>query len=1135
MKYVHLNVKSEYSFLNSILKTKDLVQFASKQDVPAIALTDLNNLFNAWNFQQQAQKAGVHSILGCTFTIRHEELSGNLTVLAKNQQGWHSLVLLSTLANSSGRELPYLTETELQQHAEGLIALTGGIHGLAAQLLELPEQLNEHLRFLKSIFHEDLYFEFGDHELPKERKLLQNETLKTLLDTLQIDHVGTNEVYYLKPEYAFHRSLAVDMNPNPESIPQTSWEVDHSDQWDLKTPEQMEQVFAPYLDRYPNLLLNTVKIAESCTARVADEKALPSFPLPEGYTSSQYLRHLANLGFEERLADKSEAEKAVYRERLDKELSVIEAMGFVDYHLIVSDFIQWAKDDAVYAHPQKYFPENHYDLLSIPEKIRNKDYTILTGPGRGSAAGSLLCYCLKITDIDPIPDHLLFERFLNVERVSMPDIDTDFANYGRYDVIEYCQAKYGFDKVCQIATFQTLGVKGILKSVGKALGLSFDQTNTMSANVPGKITLENGETKPVELLSELQSIDYFQKQIQNDSRIAQLFEVGEVLEGLPSASGKHAAGVIISRNTLTDYVPLMEVDGVLVSQFEKRAVESINLLKMDFLGLTTLDIFHECLRLIEEQTGQALRMEDIPRNDPETFALFARGETGCVFQFESNGMKNLLVRMRPKNLMDLCLANAAYRPGPMQFIDDFIEGRNHPQNVHYPTVQYEAIAKETCGILFYQEQVMQVVQAMAGFSLGEADILRRGIGKKQKEYIEQGKKQFIEGCLNMKTADAKLAKEIYATIEKFANYGFNKSHSDAYGVLAYWCGWLKVHYPLEFMAANCTINADNPDKLSACLREIQRMNIVLLPPDLRYSQAEFTLEQKAIRFSLGAIRSVGKDCARALAKAPTSSKTSLFRLLQAVPTLRRNQVEFMIKAGALDYLGRRKALIEQLKDCSTCIRMIRSAQKQGIRSILEDVQLPLEEDSEYSSIDRIVLEQNAIQISLSEHPLTPYRLLAKETGRIEDLLEQAQEEEQSVHCFAIISRIHEIRTKKGKKMAFVELCDEQSNLEGVVFPALYETLHLEKQQPVRVDGLLSKKEDGVSLIIDKIEPFVNHRCLYVRQSAWTEAVRQRFARSPGILPVIVMDEQNRTMERMPFCIEPKAELFTDIRSKFLIV
>lgn len=597
--FVHLNVKSEYSLLNSIAKTKEIIQKVKNSGMGSIAITDLNNMYDVYHFGQACEKENIHHIIGVSFCIYFENLHsyGNIELLAMNEKGYKNLVCLSTLANKgeehTGKDgFAYLPFSILKKYSEGLICLSGGTSSIFYQYYyQNPITWDLLIKDFLMIYGENFYYEFQNHGNPTEVKMLEDKKLQQALWNYNIPVVATNDVYYVEKEHAPYRDLALEMNPNKNGLDIYSHSVQYNDEWYLKTPEEMFDLFKDSLALYPQILSNTVEIAKKCQAKVPVEKALPEFPIPSGYTNESYLRMLCEEGFKERFDGRlTPEEMKEYHNRLDYEFDVIKKMGFIDYHIITADFIQWAKDDKVFEHPERYFPVEYYpDYGKIPEKLWKKDYEILVGPGRGSAAGSLLCYCLKITNLDPIKDGLLFERFLNVERVSMPDIDIDFPNKYRYDVVEYVQGKYGYEKVSQIATFQTLGVKSIIKSVGKTLGFTFQETNEMTKNIPNKEMVqeedEDGNVvqveKKIELLSQLEKYEYFRQKIDEDGRMKELFQIGKILEGLPSSTGKHAAGVIIGRKDLMNYMPLMEVDGVMVSQFEKKASESIGMLKMD--------------------------------------------------------------------------------------------------------------------------------------------------------------------------------------------------------------------------------------------------------------------------------------------------------------------------------------------------------------------------------------------------------------------------------------------------------------------------------------------------------------------------------------------------------------------------
>lgn len=1162
--FVHLNVKSEYSLLNSIAKTTELIEATRLHDVKTIALTDLNNMFNVYHFEQKCKEANVKNIIGVTFSIKYKDNQfGNITLLAKDILGYKNLVKLSTIANigecHTGKNgFAYLELCNLEEYAKGLICLTGGTSGilfkyhLDKNYVEIEELVNTYIHIYG---RDNVYIEMQNHNIPGENEFIRDKNIYALLQKNKIETVATNDVYYTKREHSYHRALAIEMNPNKNGIEFYSNYVNYNDEWYLKTPDEMTNAFKEYLSIYPNILANTVKIADLCNVSVPVEKALPEFPIPKGYNEDSYLRYLAYEGFKERFDGRKDIDIEAYKKRLEYELDVIKEMGFTAYHIITADFIQWAKDDKVYMHPERYFPKEYYqDYSTINKKLYEKDYEILVGPGRGSAAGSLLCYCLKITNLDPIKDGLLFERFLNVERVSMPDIDIDFPNAHRYDVVEYVQDKYGYEKVSQIATFQTLGVKSIIKSVGKALNLPFDLTNEMTKNVPEKELVEeedeNGNIeiveKKIELLSQLEKYEYFITKINSNEDIMDLFKIGKILEGLPSSTGKHAAGVIIGRKDLINYMPLMEVDGVMVAQFEKKASESIGMLKMDFLGLQTLDVLAEAQKLIEQFHHEKIILDDIPLNDSDTFnTIFQTGKTGKVFQFESPGMQKLLIRMKPTCIADLCAANAAYRPGPMQFIDEFIQGRNSPSNVKYPTKEYEIIAKETMGILFYQEQIMQIVQAMAGFTLGEADILRRGIAKKEKKYIDETRKSFVDGCLKLNTTDKLTAEKIYSTIEKFANYGFNKSHSDAYALIAYWCGYLKAHFPECFMAANLTICSNDIKKLAYTLSEINKMNLELLPPDIRYSKERFTLENKdnilSIRYSLGAIKSIREENARIFAN--IKDTTSLYNFLLNIPhsSLRKNQITNLIYSGAFDFLGSRKDLSENLGKIMEMVKVVHSFKEKNIPTILSYISPKTTNDGyEFQQLDKLKKEKDCIQIALSGHPVSAVRNIVTVTNTLADfqtdIIDGFTEDfnNMTVEIAGLITNSNPIITKKGETMCFCTIEDEFFTTDGVIFPRDYEKLKgiLEEtlETPVLIKAKLQKKmtdsgEYKICLIINSIEKIIKYTyTIYIDDSNLHSDLINEISRFNGIASVMLVDNKLTKIKRLPFCVDVNKSL-----------
>lgn len=682
--FIHLNVKSCYTLMNSIIKVDNLLDKTSRMKSESVAITDINTMHTFFDFEQHALKKDkkcknakrdvIKPIFGITFmvesTIANEFF--NLTLLAKDNTGYQNLIQLSTIANTNHKQFAYVPLDTLAKYSDGLICLTGGEEGEIFYLVthDRYDDAVNYLQKLKDIYHDNLYLEVSNHFLPEEKVFLESGFIDDALN-LGVDYVATNNCYYLKKEDAPYRSLAVSMNSELANLKasEIDWvhqyasrHIDYNDEFYVKTEMEMKRAFKDYLKKYPRLLSNTVEIAHQCHASVPITKTFPEFPLPVGYSEESYFRELMLKGFDERFPDEESLagfSKEDYINRMEYEFNTVKQMGFLGYLLIVQDYINFAKDDKVFEHPEKYFPKNIYqDYSKIPEHILNKNFSIRVGPGRGSGAGALLCYLLNITNLNPLEHGLLFERFLNCERISMPDLDVDFENQYRYMIIEYVQAKYGFAHVSQIVTYNELGVKSIIKNVGKVLGIPYAVTDDLSKNVPKTIRkhvyLDEEDTwedrdEPVKTLDDLKNLKFFKDKIDNNEDIAQLFKIGKLFDGLPSSTGKHACGVIIGPKPLNEFVALMEVDGVLVSQFEKKASEAIGLLKMDFLGLITLDIEEETLRLIKQVHGVDVDLDRIPMDDKKVFELLQKGQSAKVFQLESQGMQNLLKKMHPTN------------------------------------------------------------------------------------------------------------------------------------------------------------------------------------------------------------------------------------------------------------------------------------------------------------------------------------------------------------------------------------------------------------------------------------------------------------------------------------------------------
>lgn len=1154
---IQLNVKTEYSLLNSIAKLDDIIATAKRNGANAVGMCDINTLHGIRTFQESCKKAGIKPVMGETmFYRRDDSLSGyHLELYAMNDEGFVSLMNLSTDANTGDANVPIdskntvsiTTFEKIKKHTKGLICLTGGVAGELYDLVihERFEEADQLMAELDEMYgRENVYIEITFHNIPEERKFYQSDYVKKLAKTHKV--VGTNHIYYIHKEHALHRSLAVEMSPNPERISIYSGYVNYNSEFYYKTDKMMEKVFREAILYYPDIMTNTQEIADRCNAHVHENKTLPSFPLPEGETSAGYLKKLAWKGLRERCFSViEESQRDTYEKRLAYEFDIINRMGFTDYFLIVQDFINWGKDDKVYEHPEIYFP--NMDLSKLDPMVVNKDFSIEFGPGRGSAAGSLLAYCLYITNMDPIKYDLLFERFLNIERVSMPDIDTDMSNADREKVIRYCQNKYGFECVSMIATYQGLNLKSIIKALAKAIGMSYAKSDAITKNIPNKITvekvnddgeIEKKEKKP-ELLDEIRNIDYFKNLIAKDSDVRQIFNMGKILEGLPKATGKHACGVIIGSSPIKNLLPLKEVDGVLVSQYEKNNSEAVGALKMDFLGLQTLDIEQNTKDLVRENYGTELDLLKIPVDDQQTYKLFQDGETGCIFQFESAGMKKMLKQLHPTSLEHLTAANALYRPGPMEFIPDYIRGRKDADSVNYPHEIFKEVTEETYGILVYQEQIMSLVQKMAGFTLGQADVLRRGIGKKIAHYLVEGRQQFIDGAEKEHGVDRQLSSDIYDTIVKFANYGFNKSHACAYAFVAYQTAWLKAHYPECFMAANLTVASQNTDKLPVIFAECKKMGIKILPPELGKSEARFTVEKQedgslAIRYGLAAITGISDDYANAVSS--IGDADSLPDAIRKLPDecIVTKKLTVLSDAGVFDKFGARKAIDLTIPAIVDFEKKQKEIKGHGFASWLDVLPQKHEvEGYEYPADKKAALERDMLHTTLTGHILEAYRAMKKyqNTDILSDILADEDYDGVNVSFLALVKHIQRITTRKGDDMAFISVEDETSDIEGVIFPRDYERLRdaldTFEGKPVMITGrykmersLNSDGEEEVkkSIMVSKIVSIENKSVLYLNSTNYTTAELDAIARYNGLTAVMLVDEESMTMQTLPFSV-----------------
>ncbi len=1063
--FVHLHLHTEWSLLDGALRVSDLVSKAVEFGMPAVAITDHGNLFGAIHFYEAAKEAGLKPIIGCEVYVapgsRFEkraksatEAGHHLVLLAKDEVGYRNLVKLVTKGYLEGFYWKPRVDYELiSKHSEGLIALSACIHGeIPSAILSGNEaQAAEALKRLKAIFGDDFYLEVQENGLAEQRKV--NEALLELSERFKVKVVATNDCHYLLPEDAFVHEVLLCIQTGKTLSDPKRFRFE-TDKLYFASGQEMRERFSGYPS---SVIENTLEVAEKVNLELKlGEPKFPVYPIPSGKTYEEVFEERARAGFERRLSELKKgpglaAPESEYRERLEYEIDVIKRKGFASYFLIVSDFISWAKS------------------RGIP-----------VGPGRGSAAGSLVAYSMGITNIDPIRYGLLFERFLNVERTSLPDIDVDFCKKRRDEVIEYVRKKYGGkDYVAQIATFGQLKPRAVVRDVGRVLGFKPKEVDPIAKLIPEgpDVTFEKAFSAEPRL----------RELVEKDERIRQLFSIARALEGLPRHSSTHAAGVVIADKPLTEYLPLMKGDkGEIVTQFDMKAVEKIGLIKFDFLGLKTLTIIDHTLKLIKDYYGEEVDLENIPLDDPATFELLRKGETDGVFQLESQGMKDLLRRLQPSDFNDLIAVLALYRPGPLDsgMVDQYIEvkhGRRAPDYLH---PKLEPILKETYGVILYQEQVMKIAQVLAGYSLGEADVLRKAMGKKKPEVMAEQREKFVKGAVE-RGIDKETAEHIFDIMEKFAGYGFNKSHSTAYAMVAYQTAYLKAHYPLCYMAALLSYEMDKAEEVMKYVAVCKKMNIAVYPPDINRSEVSFSIEGEGIRYGLAAIKNVGVAAVEEIVKerkrAGEFSSFEDFCTRVDLGRINRRVLEALIKAGAFDSLGTSRAtLMSNLDGIMDWAQKERIARQKGQISIFSVAgsgdsgisKLNLKEVPEWSTEKKLSYEREALGFYLSGHPLEAYEewLKAVATHSV-STLDRARDGE-SVLFGAAVSTVRVKSTKRGEKMAFVRLEDGESVVEAIVFPELFGRTQqfLEEGALLLVRGVVEKESGETRVLLEDIYP-----------------------------------------------------------------
>lgn len=1082
--FVHLHVHSEYSLLDGAGRLEELVEAAVSLGMPALALTDHGVMYGVVDFYKAAKSRGLKPILGCEVYVaprsrfdkepHRDDFQYHLVLLAENETGYRNLVALVSAAYLEGFYYkPRVDKELLARHREGLIALSSCLAGEIPTLLlnGQEEKAYKTAAWYREVFGRSGFFlELQDQGLPGQSRV--NAKLVDLARGLGISLVATNDAHYVRRDQARIQDVLLCIQTG-KTLQEEQRLRFLTPEFYLKSREEMEEIFG----EIPEALDNTLEIAERCSFDFEFGRLhLPEYRVPLGETPSSYLRRLCYAGLERRYSPPSKEA----RDRLEHELNIIERMGYQGYFLIVWDLVNFARQQG------------------IP-----------VGPGRGSAAGSLVAYCLGITNIDPLRYNLLFERFLNPERVNMPDIDIDFCFERRDEVIEYVRQKYGEDHVAQIITFGTMAARAAVRDVGRVLGWPVAEVDRIAKLVPTElgITLERAlETSP-----ELRGL------YQSSSRVRELLDTARAVEGLPRHASIHAAGLVITPEPLIHYIPLQKTGDAITTQFPMQTVEELGLLKMDLLGLRTLTVIGHTVETLR-QHGKDVEIENLPLDDQATYDLLSSGESTGIFQLESSGMRSLLRSLKPERMEDIIALVALYRPGPLGsgMVEDFIQRKHGFVPVTYPHPDLEPILKETYGVILYQEQVMQIAHLMAGYTLGQADELRRAMGKKKPEEMARHRDRFIEGAVQ-RGYDPNLAAQIFDLMEYFAGYGFNKSHSAAYALVAYQTAYLKAHHPVEFMAALLSSVSQHLEKVAPYLEECRRLGIKVLPPDINESGVDFSVGDGHIRFGLAAVKNVGRAAVEAILAAreaggPFTSLADFCRRVD-LQVVNRRVLESLIRCGAFDSLGRgRRPLLQALDACLEAASRTQSDRKRGQVSLLDMVGASLEDPPlpqvpEFSQEEILAMEKELLGFYLSGHPLEPYitSLRKRTTHTLAELEELA--DGTPVVVGGVLVGLRKVITRRGEPMAYLLLEDFGGQVEVLVFPRVYERCRdwLFKDQIFLVEGRIDREEEEVKVLADHVEKVAKDELprlyLKVEEENGVLEVQRVLAAYPGPHPV----------------------------------
>ena len=1088
MEFTHLHVHTEYSLLDGSSKIKEITSRAKELGMKSLAITDHGVMYGVIDFYKAAKEVGIKPILGCEVYVapgsRFDKQPGesesryyHLVLLAENNTGYKNLMKIVSRGFTEGFYYkPRVDYEVLEQFHEGIIALSACLAGEVQRYLArgMYEAGCEAAKRYEGIFGKGNFFlELQDHGIPEQKYV--NPQLIRMSQELGIDLVCTNDVHYTYAQDADAHDILLCIQTGKKVTDENRMRYDGG-QYYLKSPEEMAELFT----YAPQALENTCKIAERCNVEIEfGVTKVPHFEVPQGFDSWTYLNHLCNEGMKRRYPDADEEKK----KRLEYELSVIHKMGYVDYFLIVWDYINYAKT-----------------------------HGIAVGPGRGSAAGSIVSYCLGITDIDPIKYSLIFERFLNPERVSMPDIDVDFCYERRQEVIDYVVEKYGKDCVVQIVTFGTMAARAVIKDVGRVLDLPYAMVDNIAKMVPREIGITIDKA--------IQENPDLRNAYENDAQVHDLIDKSKRLEGLPRHASMHAAGVLISQKAVDEYVPVATgADGAVVAQFVMTTLEELGLLKMDFLGLRTLTVIQDAEKLARKKNPE-FSIDNINYEDKNVYDMISTGKCEGIFQLESAGMKNFMKELKPQSIEDLIAGISLYRPGPMDFIPQYIKGKNNPGDITYDCPMLEPILKPTYGCIVYQEQVMQIVRDLAGYSLGRSDLVRRAMSKKKTSVMEKERQNFIygnpeenvPGCIS-NGIDEKTANKIYDDMIDFAKYAFNKSHAACYAVVAYQTAYLKTYYPVEFMAALMTSVVDNTDKVAGYIYACRQMNIQMLPPDVNTSDMEFSVEDNAIRFGLSAVKSLGRPTIKAIIDERNKSRfTSMQDFISRLYTdLNKRTLENLIKSGAFDTFGNNRRQM-----MSVYARMLDNEAKQGKDAISGQMSLfdlvdeseksqfeiKMPDVSEYTKEDILAFEKEVLGVYVSGHPLDEYAAMWKKhisaMSTDFEIDDETGEPKVKVDSKATIGGMIMAKsvkpTKTGQLMAYLTIEDLVGTVEVIVFPRTFSTYRniIEGTDKLFITGRVNANADeNAKLICESVVPFEDvPRKLWIRFASEEEYLKK---------------------------------------------